>query len=104
MLKHQRSISSIQGLSFNRNPSAMKFYPTHGLPSTPSTPSTPFTPYGSYGSYGFDNTDDVLSPLRHPLYHFDDSSPNDDALMKFRDIENCGGRYGFNNSRFSGKI
>lgn len=101
MLKHQRSISSIQGLSFNRNPSAMKFYPTHGLPSTPSTPSTPFTPYGSYGSYGFDNTDDVLSPLRHPLYHFDDSSPNDDALMKFRDIENCGGRYGFNNSRFS---
>lgn len=96
MLKHQRSISSIQGLSFNRNP-AMKFYPTHGLPSTPSTPSTPFT---SYGSYGYDNTDDILSPLRRPLYHFDDLSSNDDALMKFRDIENCGGRYGFNNSRY----
>ncbi|GBC03477.1 hypothetical protein RclHR1_05140011 [Rhizophagus clarus] len=98
MLKHQRSISSIQGLSFNRNPSAMKFYPNHGWPSTPSTPSTPFTPYGSYG---FDNTDDILSPLRLPMYHFDDSNSNDDALMKFRDLENCGGRYGFNNSRFA---
>uniref|UniRef100_A0A1D1XWI3 Uncharacterized protein n=1 Tax=Anthurium amnicola TaxID=1678845 RepID=A0A1D1XWI3_9ARAE len=95
ILKHQRSISSIQGLSFNGNPSAMKFYPAHGMPSTPSTPSTPFTPYGSYG---FDNTDDILSPSRHPLHHFDDS---DDASMKFRDLENCGGRYGFNNSRFA---
>jgi len=92
MLKHQRSISSIQGLSFNGNPSAMKFYSTHG---TPSTPSTPFT------SYGFDNTDDILSPLRHQFHNFDDSNSNDDALMKFRDLENCGGRYGFNNSRFA---
>ncbi|RIA89893.1 hypothetical protein C1645_738279 [Glomus cerebriforme] len=89
MLKHQRSISSIQGLSFNGN----KFYST-GLPSTPSTPFTP---------YGFDN-DEIFSPLRHPLHHFDDSNSvngNDDTLMKFRDLENCGGRFGFNNSRFA---
>src|SRR3954451_9207747 len=97
MLKHQRSISSIQGLSFNGNPSAMKFYSPHGLPSTPFT------------SYGFDNTDDMLCPSRHPLHHFDDSSSvngNDDPLTKFRDLDNSG-RFGFNNSRFvsnGGKI
>lgn len=85
MLKHQRSISSIQGLSFNGNPSAFKFYPTYGLPSTP------------FNTYGFDNTDDLL---RHPLHHFDDSSSNDDPSMKFRDFENSGGRLGYNNSRF----
>jgi hypothetical protein len=76
MLKHQRSISSIQGLSFNGNSSAFKFC----LPPTP---------------YGFDN----------PLHggYFDDSNSvnaNDDTLMKFRDIENGSGRFGFNNNRF----
>src|SRR5205814_1108566 len=87
MLKHQRSISSIQGLSLNGNPSVMKFYSSHGLPSTPFTP------------YGFDNIDELLSPSRHPLHHFDDSNSNDDSLTKFRDLENSG-RFGFNNSRF----
>jgi hypothetical protein len=66
----------------------MKYY---GLPSTP------FTSY---------NYDDMLSPSRHSLHHFDDSSSvngNDDYFVRFRDLENSGGRFGFNNSRFGGK-
>src|SRR6266542_3556632 len=73
MLKPQRSISSINGLSLNGNSpafSAGKFYSPHG-------PSTPFT---SYGFDLFDNTDDIFTS--------NSVNGNDDVFMRFKDIEN----------------
>ncbi|CAI2178924.1 19325_t:CDS:2 [Funneliformis geosporum] len=92
MLKPQRSISSIKGLSLNGNSSAYsvgKFYSNQ----------KPSTPYTSHGFDLFDNADDLFSPLR---LQFDDSNSvngNDDAFMRYKDIENGGGR-SFNPNRF----
>jgi len=94
MLKPQRSISSIKGLSLNGNAPAYsggKFYSNSN--------QRPSTPYTSYGFDLFDNADDIFSPLRLQLDDSNSVNGNDDAFMRHKDIENGGGR-SFNHSRF----